>query len=82
MLADGDSIELSHLIDMADDVPPALPVSSSAFQVSEVVDLETLEKRYLEWARSRMGGDLAALAGQLGVSQRTLYRRLQEMRIK
>ncbi|MDP3537683.1 MAG: sigma 54-interacting transcriptional regulator [Azonexus sp.] len=81
VLADGDSIELSHLIDMADDVPPALPVSSGAFQVAEVIDLETLEMRYLEWARGRMGGDLAALAGQLGVSQRTLYRRLQTTRI-
>lgn len=81
VLADGDSIELSHLIDMADDVPPALPVSRGAFQVAEIIDLETLEMRYLEWARSRMGGDLAALAGQLGVSQRTLYRRLQTTRI-
>jgi DNA-binding NtrC family response regulator len=62
---------------MAEDIPPALPDASGAFQLAEVVDLETLEKRYLDWAKGQPGNDLPALARRLGVSQRTLYRKLQ-----
>jgi DNA-binding NtrC family response regulator len=53
------------------------PDASGAFQLAEVVDLETLERRYLGWARLQPGNDLPALAGRLGISQRTLYRKLQ-----
>ena len=80
LLADGDTIDQSHLTAMADDIPPAPPATGDAFQVSEVVTLETLEKRYLDWARSRPGNDLPTLAGRLGISQRTLYRKLQAQR--
>ena len=45
--------------------------------LAEVVDLATLEKRYLDWARSQPGNDLPTLAKRLGISQRTLYRKLQ-----
>ena len=77
LLADGDTIDQSHLTEMAEDIPPALPDASGAFQLAEVVDLETLEKRYLDWAKGQPGNDLLALARRLGVSQRTLYRKLQ-----
>ena len=40
-------------------------------------ELDVLEKHYLDWARSRPGSDPATLAGRLGISQRTLYRKLQ-----
>jgi len=77
LLADGDSIDRSHLTEMAEDVPPATPAAGDAFLVGEVVALDALETRYLDWAKGRADGDLAALAGQLGISQRTLYRKLQ-----
>ena len=77
LLADGDSIDQSHLAEMADDIPPAPPAAGGAFQLAEVVDLQTLERRYLDWARGQPGNDLATLAGYLGISQRTLYRKLQ-----
>ncbi|MGB9493780.1 MAG: sigma 54-interacting transcriptional regulator [Azonexus sp.] len=77
LLADGDSIDRAHLTEMAEDVPPAMHVADDAFLVGEVVALATLESRYLDWAKAHADGDLAALAGQLGVSQRTLYRKLQ-----
>ncbi|RIX44613.1 MAG: AAA family ATPase [Rhodocyclales bacterium GT-UBC] len=80
LLADGETIDLVHLTEMADDVLPAGRELRGGFQVSEVVDLAGLERRYLEWARMRAGGDSAVLANQLGVSQRTLYRKLQALR--
>jgi DNA-binding NtrC family response regulator len=77
LLADGETIELQHLTEMADDLP-ALPSSVEGdFQLNEVIALDSLETSYLAWAKKRLGGDLPALAQQLGVSQRTLYRKLQ-----
>ena len=77
LLADGDSIDLAHLLDMADDVPAARTVDDGAFRLGEIVDLGTLESRYLAWAGERVGGDPARLAEQLGISLRTLYRKRQ-----
>lgn len=78
LLADGEQIDVPHLTELADDLPPARPMTDAAFQVTEVVDLATLEDRYLAWARRRPGSDPATLARQLGISQRTLYRKLQK----
>ncbi len=80
LLADGDTLELPHLTEMAEDLPAVLPNASGAFQLAEVLDLESVEQRYLAWAVDRLGGDLPTLAGQLGISQRTLYRKLQAVR--
>ncbi|KXB30559.1 Fis family transcriptional regulator [Dechloromonas denitrificans] len=80
LLADGDTLELPHLTEMAEDLPAVLPNASGAFQLAEVLDLESVEQRYLAWAVDRLGGDLSTLAGQLGISQRTLYRKLQAVR--
>ncbi|WP_153132502.1 sigma-54 interaction domain-containing protein [Dechloromonas hortensis] len=80
LLADGDTLELPHLTEMAEDLPAILPNGSGAFQLAEVLDLESVEQRYLAWAVDRLGGDLPTLAGQLGISQRTLYRKLQAVR--
>ena len=80
LLADGEVVDLPHLLDMADDIPPARVIEDGAFRVGDIVDLETLEARYLTWASQRAGGDHARLAAQLGVSPRTLYRKLQDCR--
>ena len=77
LLADGDLIDRAHLTEMAEDAPPAPLVAGDAFQVGDVVALDVLEGLYLAWAKGRANGDLETLAGQLGVSQRTLYRKLQ-----
>jgi len=76
LLADGELIEVAHLSEMADDLPVNALVDHNAFVLHSVVDLASLEKRYLAWARLR-SADPARLAMQLGVSQRTLYRKLQ-----
>ena len=80
LLADGATVDLKNLTEMADDIPAIEINASGAFQLAEVVDLATLEKRYLDWVKNQPGVDLATMAGQLGVSQRTLYRELQDGR--
>ena len=80
LLADGEIIDLPHLTEMADDIPPVSPNRPDAFRIAEVLDLASVERRYIDWAKSRPGGDPASLAEQLGISQRTLYRKLQGSR--
>ncbi len=80
LLADGEVIDLPHLLDMADDLPPLRLAEDGAFRLGEVVDLSTLEVRYLAWASQRSDGDHTQLAERLGVSPRTLYRKLQGVR--
>jgi len=78
LLADGEFIDVPHLTELADDLPPAeAAVASGSFSLSEVVPLATLEQRYLAWARARPGFDAGTLAARLAVSPRTLYRKLQ-----
>jgi DNA-binding NtrC family response regulator len=47
-------------------------------EFSGIVPLEQLEKSYLEWAVATFPGDRQSLATKLGVSERTLYRKLKE----
>jgi len=80
LLADGEVIDLPHLTDMSGDLPAAVPGRGDVFVIDEMIDLESLERRYLAWAQSRPGNDPVTLANRLGVSQRTLYRKLQGVR--
>jgi len=77
LLADGERIDVLHLQEMADDIPLATVHRESGFGVAEVVPLDNLEMRYIAWAKEQHGRDLPELAKRLGVSQRTLYRKLQ-----
>jgi transcriptional regulator with PAS, ATPase and Fis domain len=77
LLADGEMIDLPHLMEMDDELPFTPLPADGAFRLNTVVDLTTLEKTYLAWARAASDGNLESLAKQLGVSSRTLYRKLQ-----
>jgi len=81
LLADGDSIDLSHLVEMADS-PLPLAVGThvwEGFGVDRIVELDELERRYLRWARQNHQGEMDGLARCLGVSTRTLYRKLEKI---
>lgn len=71
LMADGDTLLPEHL-------PPALAGAAPADlpDLDAIVPLETAELRYLQWALARYGGDRKSLAEQLGISERTLYRKL------
>ncbi len=58
--------------------PDSLARTSGPFD--EIIPLEQLEERYLLWARSSCSGDRRSLARSLGVSERTLYRKLESLR--
>ena len=71
LMADGDTLLPDHL-------PPELTNGSAEGMpgVDAIVPLEVAELRYLQWALAHHGGDRKSLAAQLGISERTLYRKL------
>lgn len=83
LLADGEELRVEHLplelsgvgLGRSDSSPPA----DAAFSVSEVLPLAQLEAEYLRWAEAR-ANDRQSLARALGVSERTLYRKLDDAR--
>ncbi len=75
IMADGNTIQPQHLYldTMKSSTNPVL--ESRPF--AEIAHLESLEKRYLAWATENFQGDRKALAERLGISERTLYRKLR-----
>lgn len=72
LLADSDSILPEHL-------PEKLGMSGSGITApGEIVSLAAAEWRYLRWAASRHEGSRHALARLLGISPRSLFRKLRE----
>ncbi|HET7834070.1 MAG TPA: sigma 54-interacting transcriptional regulator [Gallionella sp.] len=74
LLADGDTIEVTHLPEVLDcrtGESVAQPVAEQ-----EIVSLDEAERRYVQRALRQLGGDKQQLARLLGVSERTLYRKL------
>jgi DNA-binding NtrC family response regulator len=73
LMADGDTVMAEHLT-MEDATPHQLTqVDSPA-----IIPLEDAERQYLQWADANCHGDRRMLARMLGISERTLYRKLQE----
>jgi PAS domain S-box-containing protein len=56
------------------------PLPGAGIGIHEVMSLDEIERRYLEWAVRAHGGERADLAERLGLSERTLYRKLQRAR--
>ena len=74
LLADGSEIQPQHLAEEADGVPPA------AQAAADWITLEENERRYLAWALAHHEGSRHELAERLGVSGRTLFRKLEALR--
>ena len=78
LMADGNTILPEHL-------PPDCRASGDfsrrvlAFE-GDVVPLREVETLYIDWAAKRSVGSQRALARRLGISERTLYRKLQKAR--
>ena len=69
-----------HLPDLVESLsapassPPTIPGAT------RLVSLEEAERQYLSWALAQKGDDLPGLAQILGVSLRTLYRKMADLR--
>lgn len=80
LMADGDIILPQHLpADMQ--CTPSLN-QSMLDTYDGILPLEEVERRYLQQIVHRYQGDNKSLASQLGLSERTLYRKLKELKIK
>ncbi len=83
LLADDETLRVAHLpFELPSDSPPRETPSgppAGAFAVPELTPLDQVEAAYLRWASAR-APDRGSLARALGLSERTLYRKLDEAR--
>ncbi len=85
---DGDVITPRHLVPDRELAAPAASAEHASvesddadpFRVDRVAPLDDVERAYLSWAQRRLDGDRPALARALGLTERTLYRRLARAR--
>ncbi len=81
LLADGNEILPEHLPTTLHAVEKLSETAMPAINgMDEIMPLAALEEQYLRWARGAFGGDRRSLAVRLGVSERTLYRKLDALR--
>jgi len=82
LLTDGVVIEAKHLpayLDGARSSAPAPATPSNGWPWGDtLLPLEEVEQRYLRWVHEQRAGDRKALAERLGISERTLYRKLRQ----
>ncbi len=78
LLTDGDVILPDHL---PEECRSGVERSVSGPIPNEIIPLDEMERRYLSWSVARFQGDKRTLAERLGVSERTLYRKLQDLKM-
>lgn len=78
LLADGDEIEPRHILDIESEAE-ASPLPRTNEVGGAWLTLKENERRYLAWAVATYQGDRPALARSLGVSERTLFRKLGDL---
>jgi len=84
LMSDGEEISAAKLAEVADDGGESKALAegvgggaADSFRVPGPLPLAQLEQRYLTWLMARPGADVRTLAPALGVSERTLYRKLR-----
>jgi two-component system response regulator HydG len=78
LMADGDvlSLEMPELPESESSRPESPRHIATPKPEGELLSLEKAERRYVREALDRLGGDRRELARRLGISERTLYRKL------
>jgi DNA-binding NtrC family response regulator len=79
LLADGNEIEPQHLVDVDADLAPEAAPARRVAGAPRWLTLEQSEREYLAWALRNHDGDRPSLARRLGLSERTLFRKLREL---
>ena len=78
LLADDGLIHPDHLPMSAQTTTPSTREIPFPLDPGSVLPIGVLESRYLHWVIRHFDGNRAELAQQLGISERTLYRKLQD----
>lgn len=73
MLADEDTIRLEHFTGATQRVQTQAP------SLETIRTLREVEREYLRWARDSFPGERSELASKLGLSERSLYRKLKNL---
>lgn len=76
ILSDGEEITPDHLPEITEPQTP----DSDGNVFRDLLPIRAIEDRYLSWALERRKNDLPGLARELGISVRTLYRRIQALK--
>jgi DNA-binding NtrC family response regulator len=79
ILCDGDTLLPAHFPDICEG--RSAGPEELGMPLDEVIPLDELERRYLRRVAVRYGGDRRELAQRLGVSERTLYRKLEALHL-
>jgi DNA-binding NtrC family response regulator len=72
LLADGDTLSVEHLPEDCS----CTATAATADETDDIITLEENEQRYLAALLKRFSGDRTELADRLGISQRTLFRKI------
>jgi len=81
LLADTDVLYMCHLIDESLEINSnASPTGKQSHFYGVILPLAELESRYLQWAIGESDESKKELAAKLGLTQRTLYRKLIELK--
>lgn len=85
ILADTETLSLQHFMDAkalegVGEIDNGPMTAQVGFSLSGPVALDQLEQIYLSWLAAQPGASMVEMAKTLGVSQRTLYRKLQAFR--
>jgi two-component system, NtrC family, response regulator HydG len=76
LLAEGRTILPEHLPEECFEVAERQAPPAAADDGKDVVSMEAMERRYLSWVLRHFTGDRHELAARLGLSERTLYRKI------
>jgi transcriptional regulator with PAS, ATPase and Fis domain len=76
LLADGDVLLPEHFPEPCGEKPADVPATRS---FNEVMTLEEMERRYLQWLTRHSGMNRRELAERLQMSERTLFRKLGKL---
>lgn len=77
LLSDGRLITCAHFPGITG--PTETDSGTAPATFSQVVPLDEMERHYLSWALGKYPNDKAGLAKELGISGRTLYRKLEKL---
>ena len=81
LLADTDVLQRCHLIDESlESITKSTQLGKQSQFYGEILPLAELESRYLQWAVGESNESKKVLAAKLGLTQRTLYRKLNELK--